>query len=106
MVKEDREKNKGKYYKNYKKLNTYHELKNYFITNKNLYREQEEKTGKKFILYQEPNKKKLGSKNKKEEFSNNFLDNNNTYSNLNNSNAYMFIKKKLKYFYIYLNKKN
>ena len=66
--------------------------------NKKLCYKQKEKTNKKFILYQEFNKKKLGSKkSKKEESSSNFLDNN---------DIYIFVKKKLKYFYAYLNRKN
>ena len=62
------------------------------------------KIGKKFVLYQEFNNKKLGSKSRKKEFSGNFLDNNNAYSNLDNSNTYIFAKKDLKYFGAYLNK--
>ena len=76
------------------------------MINKKLYYKQEEKIGKKFILYQELNKKKLGSKSRKEKFSSEFLDNNNTYNDLNNSNAYIFVKKELRYLCIHLNKKN
>ena len=92
-VKEDREKSKGKYYKNYKKLNARYKPKNCFITNKKLHCEWEEKTGKKFILYQELSKKKSGSKNRKKESSSNSLDNDNVYSNLDNSDTHIFIKK-------------
>ena len=105
-VKEDREKSKGKYCKNCKKLNTRHKPKNYFIINKKLYYKWKEKTDKKIILYQEFNKKKLGSKSRKEEHSSNSLDNNNAYSDLNNSNTYISIKKELGYLYVHLNKKN
>ena len=74
--------------------------------NKKLYRKQEKKIGKKFVLYQGLSKKKLGSKNRKEEFSSNFLNNNNARSNLDDSDTYTFVKKELGYLYVYLNKKN
>ena len=74
--------------------------------NKKLYYKWEEKIGKKFVLYQEPNKKKLSSKSRKEEFSSNSLDNDNTYSDLDNSDTYIFTKKELGYLYAYLNRKN
>ena len=61
--------------------------------------------GKKFILYQEPSKKRLGNKSRKEKSSSNSLDNNNAYSNLDNSDTHIFTKKELGYFCVYLNKK-
>ena len=67
---------------------------------------KKKKINKKFILHQEFNKKKLGSKCRKEEPSSNSLDNNNAYSDLNNSNTYISIKKELGYLYVHLNKKN
>ena len=92
------EKSKGKLCKNCKNLRAYYELKNCFIINKKLYYKQEEKIGKKFILYQEFNIKKIGSKKSKEkESSSDFLDNNNTHT---------FIKKELGYFCAHLNRKN
>ena len=106
MVKEDKEKSKGKYCKNYKKLNAYYKPKTCFIINKKLCCKWEERIGKKFILYQEPNKKKLGSKSRKEEPSSDSLDNNDTCSNLDNSNAYIFAKKELGYLRAHLNRKN
>ena len=72
--------------------------------NKKLYFKWEEKTGKKFILYQEPNKKKLSSKSRKEESSSDSLNNNNAYSNLDNGDACIFTKKELRYLYIHLNR--
>ena len=61
---------------------------------------------KKFVLYQEPSKKKSGSKSRKEESSGDFLNDDNAYNNLNNSNTHIFVKKELGYLYIYLNRKN
>ena len=74
--------------------------------NRRLYYKQEKKIGKKFILYQEFNKKKSASKSRKEESNSDLLDNDDTYSNSYNSNAYIFIKKELGYLYVYLNRKN
>ena len=74
--------------------------------NEKLYCKWEEKTSKKFILYQELDKKKSGSKNRKEESSNDFLDNDDAHNDLDNSNVCIFTKKELKYLYAHLNKKN
>ena len=74
--------------------------------NKKLYYKWEEKISKKFILYQEPSKKKSGSKSRKEESSSNFLDNNNAHSDLDDSDTHIFAKKESGYLYIYLNRKN
>ncbi len=89
-----------------KKPYAHHKPENCFIINKKLYHKWEEKTGKKFILYQEPNKKKSGSKSRKEKSSSNPLNDNNAYSNSNNGDAYMFTKKESGYLYIHLNRKN
>ena len=50
-AKENREKSKRKYYKNYKDLNAYHDPENCFVINKKLQRKWEKKTGKKFTPY-------------------------------------------------------
>ena len=74
--------------------------------NKKLHHKQEEKTGKKFVLHQEPDKKKSGSKSRKEEFNSNSLNDNDARNNLDNGNTCMFAKKKLGYLYAYLNRQN
>ena len=74
--------------------------------NKKLHRKWEEKIGKKFVLYQEFNKKKSGSKNRKEESSSDSLDDDNAHSDLDNSDTYIFAKKKSGYLCVHLNRKN
>ena len=75
------------------------QIRNYVINRK-------KKTGKKFALYQEPNKKKSGNKSRKKESSSDSLDNNNAYSGLDDGNAYIFAKKESGYLCAYLNRKN
>ena len=50
--------------------------------------------------------KKVKQQKQKKKSNSNSLDNNNTYNNLNNSDAHIFIKKELGYLYVQLNKKN
>ena len=76
--KDNRKSKKGKLYKNYKNPNVYYEPNNCFVTNKKLCYKWEEKTGKKFILYQL--RKSESKKNKKRDYNNNkSLDDKDSY---------------------------
>ena len=93
---------KGRLCKNCKNPNAFHKPENCFVTNKKLRREWEEKTGKKFVPYQESNKDKSAGKKKNSKEDSDGGDE----SSDEDDDDRTFAKKSSSYTCVHLNRKN